>query len=232
MMGENVHFCMKFDEKLKKVSEKPQKRMDRILIILGLALLVASCSSYFVIDVFGQQNLQLDCPKNAYHGLDNQGNAACRDIQTNQILEPESVIVINSNSEQTKSNTWLMNDSEIVEIVINDDQIMIIGIIIFVGIAGVIGVAVKKRKLEIFQKLSLGGMEIFQKLSLGGIPKEQVRDRQYGKCNMCFTPPTKWKYDYIDGNKRNNDLNNCQGLCSNCYSIKIERDSRANIYQK
>ena len=25
---------------------------------------------------------------------------------------------------------------------------------------------------------------------------------------MCFTPPTKWKYDYIDGNKSNNDINN------------------------
>ncbi len=212
---------MKFDEKLKKTSKKPQSGMDRVMIILSLSLLIASCCSYFVIDVFCQQYLQLDCPENAYHGLDNQGNAACRDILSNQILEPESVISVDSDSEQTKSNTWLINDSEIGEIILNDDQIMIIGIIIFVGIVGVIGVGVKKRKLEIFQKLSLGGT-----------PKEQVRDRQYGKCNMCFTPPTKWKYDYIDGDKRNNDLNNCQGLCSDCYSIKTERNSRANIYQK
>ena len=88
---------MKFDEKL-KISEKSQKRRDRILIILGLALLVASCSSYFAIDAFGQQYLQLDCPKNAYYGFDNQGNEKCRDIQTNQIIESEPATVVDSDS--------------------------------------------------------------------------------------------------------------------------------------
>ena len=210
---------MKLDEKLEKISEKPQKRMDRILIILGLALLVASCSSYFVIDAFGQQYPQLDCPKTAYHGLDNQGNEACRDIQSNQILEPQSVIFVDSHSEQTKSNSWI-NDSKTDEI-LNDDQTIIVEIIILVGIVGIIGVGAKKRKLEIFQRQGLSGIQ-----------KEQVRDRQYGKCNMCFTPPTKWKYDYIDGNKSNNDINNSQGLCSDCYLIKTQRDNRVSIYQK
>ena len=210
---------MKFDEKLKRVSEKPQKRVDRVLIILGLALLVASCCSYFVIDAFGQQYLQLDCPKNAYHGLDNQGNETCRDILTNQILEPESVIVVDSDSEKITSASWI-NDSKTGEI-LNDDQTLIVEIIILVGIVGVIGVGAKKRILEIFQRLGLSGIQ-----------KEQVRNRQYGKCNMCFTPPTKWKYDHIDGNKSNNDLNNCQGLCSNCYLIKTQRDIQTSIYQK
>jgi len=210
---------MKFDEKLKEISEKPQKRMDRMLIILGLALLVASCSSYFVIDAFGQQYPQLDCPKNAYHGLDNQGNEACRDIQSNQILEPQSVIVVDSDSEQTKSNSWI-NDSKTDEI-LNDDQTIIVEIIILVAIVGVIGVSAKKRILEMFQRRGLSGIQ-----------KAQVRDRQYGKCNMCFTPPTKWKYDYVDGDKSNNDLNNCQGLCFDCYLIKIQRNNQASIYQK
>ncbi len=98
MAGEKSHFCMKFDEKL-KISEKSQRRMDKVLIMLGLALLVASGCSYFGIDAFGQQDLQLDCPKNTSHGLDSQGNEACRDIITNQILEPEPVIIIDSNSE-------------------------------------------------------------------------------------------------------------------------------------
>ncbi len=88
--------CMKLDEKLQKISEKSQRRMDRVGIILGLALLVASFCSYFVIDAFGQQDIQLDCPKGAYYGLDNQRNEACRDILTNQILEPESQIIIDS----------------------------------------------------------------------------------------------------------------------------------------
>lgn len=209
---------MKFDGKL-KISEKSQKSRDRILIILGLVLLVASCSSYFAIDAFGQQYLQLDCPKNAYYGFDNQGNEKCRDILTNQIIEPESVVVVDSDLEKTQSNIE-MTDSETREI-LNDAQTPIVGLVILVGIIGIIGVFAKKIKLEIFQRLGLSGIQ-----------KEQVRDRQYGKCNMCFTPPTKWKYDHIDGNKNNNDLNNCQGLCPDCYLIKIQRDNRPHIYQK
>jgi len=234
---------MKFDEKLEKISEKPQKGMNRILIILGLALLVASCSSYFVIDAFGQQYPQLDCPKTAYHGLDNQGNEACRDIQSNQILESQSVIFVDSHSEQTKSNSWI-NDSKTDEI-LNDDQTIIVEIIILVGIVGVIGVIAKKRivgVIGVIAKKRIVGVigviakkrifEMFPRRGLSGIQKAQVRDRQYEKCNMCFTPPTKWKYDYIDGDKSNNDLNNCQGLCFDCYLIKIQRNNQAIIYQK
>ena len=214
---------MKFDEKL-KISEKSQRRMDKVVIILGLALLVASGCSYFVIDAFGQQDLQLDCPKNAYHGLDNQGNEACRDILTNQILEPESVIIIDSNSEKTKSDSWIINNLETGEIILNDDQTTTIEIIILalIGIVGsIIAINAKKRKLQIFQRRGLSGIQ-----------KEQVRNRQYDKCNMCFTQPSQWKYDYFDGNKSNNDLNNCQGLCSDCHSVKTKRDNRISIYQK
>ncbi|MCH6586395.1 MAG: hypothetical protein IH792_05145 [Thaumarchaeota archaeon] len=214
---------MKFDEKL-KIPDKSQRSMDRVLIILGLALLVASGCSYFVIDAFGQQDLQLDCPKNAYHGLDNQGNEACRDILTNQILEPESVIIIDSNSEKTKSDSWIINDPETGEIILNDDQTTTIEIIILalIGIVGsIIAINAKKRKLQIFQRRGWSSIQ-----------KEQVRSRQYGKCNMCFTSPSQWKYDYFDGNKSNNDLNNCQGLCSDCHSVKTKRDNRLSIYQK
>ena len=214
---------MKFDEKL-KIPDKSQRSMDRVLIILGLALLVASGCSYFVIDAFGQQDLQLNCPKNAYHGLDNQGNEACRDILTNQILEPESVIIIDSNSEKIKSDSWIINDPETGEIILNDDQTTTIEIVILalIGIVGsIVAINVKKRKLQIFQRRGWSSIQ-----------KEQVRSRQYGKCNMCFTSPSQWKYDYFDGNKSNNDLNNCQGLCSDCHSVKTKRDNRLSIYQK
>jgi len=223
MMGRKSHFCMKFDEKL-KIPDKSQRRMDRVLIILGLALLVASFFSYFVIDAFGQQELQLDCPINAYHGLDNQGNEACRDILTNQILEPESVIIIDLNSEKTKSDSRIINDPETEEIILNDDQTTTIEIVILalIGIVGsIVAINVKKRKLQIFQRRGWSSIQ-----------KEQVRSRQYGKCNMCFTSPSQWKYDYFDGNKSNNDLNNCQGLCSDCHSVKTKRDNRLSIYQK
>jgi hypothetical protein len=222
-MGVKSHFRMKFDEKL-IISEKSQRRMDKVVIILGLALLVASGCSYFVIDAFGQQDIQLNCPKYAYHGLDNQGNEACRDILTNQILEPESVIIIDSNSEKIKSNSWIINNLETGEIILNDDQTTTIEIIILalIGIVGsIIVINAKKRKLQIFQRRGLSSIQ-----------KEQVRSRQYDKCNMCFTQPSQWKYDYFDGNKSNNDLNNCQGLCSDCHSVKTKRDNRVSIYQK
>lgn len=227
---------MKFNEKLHKISNKSQMRMDRISIILGISLLIASFGSYVVIEAFGQQDLtQLDCPENTYHGLDNQGNEACRDILTNQIIEPKSEIIVNSNSEKTKSNSWITNESETEGIVLNGEQPQIIEIIILalIGIiGGIIGVSAKKGKLKIFQRQNwsstIGGsikekLKIFQRQGWSSIQKEQVKNRQYDKCNMCFTEPSQWKYDYINGNKSDNDLNNCQGLCPNCYSVKTER---------
>jgi len=212
---------MKFDEKL-QISEKSQRRRDRIVIILGLSLIIASCFSYFVIEAFAQSvPLELDCQNNAYHGLDNQGNEACRDILTNQILEPESVIIIHSYSEKTKSDPWTINDSETGEIILNDEQAPIVEIIILalIGIVGsIIGISAKKGKLKIFQRRGWSSIQ-----------KEQVRNRQYGRCNMCFTQTSQWKYDYINGNKSNNDLNNCQGLCPHCHSVKTERDNRIII---
>ncbi len=214
--------CMKFDEKL-QISEKSQRRMDRVVIILGLSLLIASCFSYFVIEAFAQSvPLELDCPNNAYHGLDNQGNEACRDMLTNQILEPESVIIIDSVSEKTtKSDSWIINDPKTGETILNDEQAPIVEIIILVliGIVGsIIGVSAKKSKLKIFQRRGWNSIQ-----------KEQVRNRQYGRCNMCFTQTSQWKYDYINGNKSNNDLNNCQGLCPHCHSVKTERDNLVSI---
>ena len=134
------------------------------------------------------------------------------------------MIIIDSNSEKIKSDSWVINNPETAEIILNDDQTTTVEIIIFalIGVVGsIIAINAKMRKLQIFQRRGWNSIQ-----------KEQVRSRQYGKCNMCFTPPTKWKYDHIDGNKSNNDLNNCQGLCPDCYLIKIQRDNRIRIYQK
>jgi len=209
-------------------------RMDRISIILGISLLIASIGSYVVIEAYGQENLiELNCPENAYHGLDNHGNEACRDIQTNQVLEPKSEII--TDSEKTKSDSKIINDPKTGGIILNDEQPQIIEIIIFaliVIVGSIVGVSAKKGKLKIFQKLDLNStigaitnekLKIFQKRGWSNIQKEEVRNRQYDKCNMCFTEPSQWKYDYINGNKSDNELNNCQGLCSNCYSVKTEK---------
>ncbi len=52
------------------------------------------------------------------------------------------------------------------------------------------------------------------------IDKEQVRNRQNGRCNMCGKIPPRWEYDHIDGDRSNNSRSNCQGLCPNCHSVK------------
>jgi hypothetical protein len=50
--------------------------------------------------------------------------------------------------------------------------------------------------------------------------KEQVRIRQDGKCAHCGKPPPRWDYHHVDGNRSNNSLDNCEGLCPNCHSVE------------
>jgi len=38
---------------------------------------------------------------------------------------------------------------------------------------------------------------------------------------MCYREPSRWVYDHFDGDKRNNDISNCQGLCPKCKSEKM-----------
>ncbi|GFN40544.1 MAG: hypothetical protein YK1309IOTA_1940002 [Marine Group I thaumarchaeote] len=99
---------------------------------------------------------KLDCPEGAYHGLDNQGNDACRDVLTNQIVDPETRIITDSGNEMiidsgrgriTDSGIGRITDSGIGEIILNGDQTDygIIGILGLIGIiAAVIGLSRKK----------------------------------------------------------------------------------------
>ena len=133
------------------------------------------------------------------------------------------MIIIDSDSQKTsESEPWIITNPETGEIVLNEQQTPIAEIIIFglIGIGAFVGISAKNKNFKIFQRHGWSGFE-----------KDRVRERQYGKCNMCFTPASGWKYDYIDGNKNNNDLINCQALCPDCYSVKTERDSRLIIYQ-
>ena len=57
------------------------------------------------------------------------------------------------------------------------------------------------------------------------IEKEQVRIDQDGKCALCHKPPPRWEYDHIDGNRSNDSVSNCQGLCPNCHSIKTHEEA-------
>ena len=202
---------MKFEKKFQRISENSQVKRDKVVIILGISLLVASCCSYLMIEAFGQV-FELDCPENAYHGLDNQGNATCRDILTNSIV---SIELTPSLDTYQKIITKSQSISNLETPPTNEISSVDITVFILMGVLGsVVFITIKKRKIIRFQKYGWNRVQ-----------KEQVRDRQYGKCNMCFTSPSKWTYYYFDGNKNNGNLNNCQGLCSNCYSKKSQRNN-------
>ena len=212
---------MALDKKVHEISEKSIIRLDKVVIILGLSLVFASCGSYFVIEAFGQQTLVLDCPTNTYHGVDNQGNEVCRNIITNQILESESLIT-NSNLEKIiESDSKTIVVSETRKIIVNSEQTPIVEIIVFVLIViggSIMGIIAKKKKLKMFQRSGWSNIQ-----------KEQVRNRQYGKCNICFTQPSQWKFNHFDGNKNNDNLDDCQGLCPDCFSVKIQKDRTMNL---
>jgi hypothetical protein len=51
------------------------------------------------------------------------------------------------------------------------------------------------------------------------IKKLTLRDQNY-KCAICKRGTGVWDYDHIDGNRSNNDADNCQVLCPNCHAKK------------
>ncbi len=54
--------------------------------------------------------------------------------------------------------------------------------------------------------------------------KSQVRNRQNGKCAKCGDSPPRWEYHHKDGDRSNNAIWNCQGLCPNCHSVKTHEE--------
>ncbi len=149
-----------------------------------------------------QQSLEkIDCPKGTYQGLDNQRNPACRDINTNQIVDP---------------NTGLVYDSQTGEIILDDEQIgyVVIGIIILIIIIAVIAKA--------SQSSSSSGSETKSLTRKGWTDSQhkQVLNRQDGRCAKCSEVSGTFQFDHKDDNHNNNDLDNCQALCPNCHDRK------------
>lgn len=90
---------------------------------------------------------------------------------------------------------------------------------------GVAGFALPLLVLKELRKRTRGSRQI------GGIrrgwdedEKRQVRRRQDGRCNKCGDSPPRWEYHHRDGNRSNNSLSNCEGLCPNCHSVKTHDD--------
>jgi uncharacterized protein YkwD len=73
-----------------------------MIIVKGLIFGILVISFVLILPgtIFAQESLS--CPPDAYHGLDNSGNDACRDIETNKVVKtlPKSNITPSSSSEE------------------------------------------------------------------------------------------------------------------------------------
>ena len=145
------------------------------------------------------------CPAGTYQGKDNQGNFACRDIDTNQIVDP---------------NTGIMTDSQTGEIILDDNQLLYIGIG-FVVLIIILGVAKSK------SKSSPDSYKDVERMRFTPNTKERVKELQHGKCADCGKFPTHWEFDHID-TRGDNSVENCQGLCLDCHQSKTRKDDWRN----
>ncbi|SHO46495.1 hypothetical protein NSIN_30133 [Nitrosotalea sinensis] len=50
--------------------------------------------------------------------------------------------------------------------------------------------------------------------------KDEVLEKQKGKCANCEKHSASFQFDHIDGNRNNNSSDNCQALCPNCHDVK------------
>jgi len=145
-------------------------------------------------------NIERTCPSGTYQGRDNQGNFACRDIKSNQIVDP---------------NTGIMTDSQTGQIILNDEEMTYVGvgILVFIIIIGIIvGISRKKSESTSSEPLPRRGWTDSQ--------HKQVLNRQDGKCARCGEHSGTFQFDHKDDNHNNNDLDNCQALCPNCHDRK------------
>ena len=73
-----------------------------IIIALAFVLLIP-------LTAFAQESL--DCPSGSYHGLDNSGNDACRDIETNKVVKtlPKSNNISSSSSSEENPLSMFFN---------------------------------------------------------------------------------------------------------------------------
>ncbi|MCH7967625.1 MAG: HNH endonuclease [Thaumarchaeota archaeon] len=149
-------------------------------------------------------NVKRTCPVGTYQGLDNQGNFACRDIDTNQIVDP---------------NTGIMTDSQTGEIILGEGQMggIVLGVIFLIIIIAIaVKVASSKSKSDSYKDV--------ERADFTSITKDRVMELQHGQCAMCGKFPRHWEFDHIDS-RGDNSIENCQGLCRDCHQDKTLKDN-------
>ena len=152
-------------------------------------------------------NVKRTCPVGTYQGLDNQGNFACRDIDTNQIVDP---------------NTGIMTDSQTGEIILGEGQMgeIVLGVIFLIIIIAIaVKVASSKSKSDSYKDV--------ERMHFTPNTKERVKELQHGRCAECGKYPTHWEFDHID-TRGDNSIENCQGLCLDCHQSKTREDDWGN----
>lgn len=154
-------------------------------------------------------DIKKTCPSGTYHGLDNEGNFACRDIDTNQIIRP---------------GTEIIYDSQTRKMILDDDQTVyaIIGLIVVIAFVVLI---VKATSSKSTSNRRVINPQTAARQSFSELTKRQVMENQNGRCNICYEIPKHWEFDHIHG-RGNNSIGNCQGLCRDCHQKKTMDDSR------
>ena len=101
-----------------------------------------------------------------------------------------------------------------------DTRGLIAGIVILVIIVGVVIAIIKAKPLRKYSEDT--DYSYTSTVRKGWTPdeKEQVRIRQDGKCAHCGKPPPRWEYHHVNGDRSDNSMSNCEGLCPNCHSIE------------
>lgn len=148
----------------------------------------------------------LKCPKGTYYGVDNQGKPSCRDINTNQIVDPL---------------TGLRFDSQTGNLQLDDSQVagIVIGIIIFIIIIAAISKAKSKQSQDYYDYRNE------TRRPFSETTKQIVMEKQNGRCKKCGRIPKHWNFDHVHG-RGDNSIENCQGLCLDCHQEKTLKDSR------
>jgi hypothetical protein len=99
-----------------------------------------------------------------------------------------------------------------------------VGIFLLIIIVGIIIIVVKNLKIGAYnsQYSNTSDYSYTPVVRRGWTveEKEKVRIRQDGKCAHCEKPPPRWEYHHMNGDRSDNSLSNCEGLCPNCHSVE------------
>ena len=141
----------------------------------------------------------LTCPDGTYIGRDNGGQEACRDIETNNIVDPKTGMQYDPHS-----GSPVVKGEEI-----DSTRAVIVGIVIIVIIIFVIkALTGGRQKTETPHNRQ---MTLQEKLYAS---YETAKIKQEGKCVMCKRMPNQWKFKTEINIETGKII--CNGFCSDC----------------